>query len=365
MSKTKVASVGGEHVLVQEAHKGSAAALRKLIQAALKVQAFNDLDKWLNVALDYELSEFYDLRIRLWLADMWGPWPWEKIDALLDTLGESHTDYFWLKSKVALFLGGDCRDPLIRGEMADDLRCAIVMALFGFLDGNHEQGRQRMFELSKQGQNFARLAVSSGLVDYEATSEDYLIDQSIGLKGLDHFVHPLVCKWVVAQYGGYCKRSMIVDPVSGERKIDPYRVSSSCTILPPIEDPIVFELKKRMASQQGISLECVEPFSMIHYREGDEYKLHFDALPQEALKNGEAQRTRTSILYLNDEFRGGETRFPRIAKTVTPKTGRLITFNNTVTHDQTPMPNSLHAGSPIAQGNKFILTLWGRGAPPE
>ena len=73
------------------------------------------------------------------------------------------------------------------------------------------------------------------------------------------------------------------------------------------------------------------------------------------------QRILTAILYLNDNFGDGETLFTRRAVQVRPRRGRLLFFANT---EETGAADRLseHAGLPVTQGEKWIVTRWIRGS---
>ena len=55
----------------------------------------------------------------------------------------------------------------------------------------------------------------------------------------------------------------------------------------------------------------------------------------DALQDGQSE---TIIVYLNDDFVGGETEFPVLGDKVKPKKGKLLVFP--------PMWNYLHRGNP-------------------
>jgi hypothetical protein len=56
------------------------------------------------------------------------------------------------------------------------------------------------------------------------------------------------------------------------------------------------------------------------------------------------------LLFLNDDFEGGETEFLHQSRRIEPKRGRIIVFPTTYTH--------VHRGNPPLDGKKYILTSW-------
>lgn len=81
---------------------------------------------------------------------------------------------------------------------------------------------------------------------------------------------------------------------------------------------------------------------IIRYPEGGEFKPHTDT------HRGNAERAFTVILYLNDDFAGGETAFPNLAYQCRPAPGRVLVFLST----------ELHAGQPVSGGEKTVLVQW-------
>ena len=61
----------------------------------------------------------------------------------------------------------------------------------------------------------------------------------------------------------------------------------------------------------------------------------------------------------NDDYTGGETRFPKLDVSVKGATGELVRFNNT-DEDMQPLRASLHEGVPVESGEKWLLSKWVR-----
>ena len=101
---------------------------------------------------------------------------------------------------------------------------------------------------------------------------------------------------------------------------------------------------------------------VVNYQKGGFFKPHYDAC--EGAKefchrmNGNiGPRYLTVLFYLNDNFDGGETVFPKINKTIKPKKGKAIIFKN-VDDNGVVINQSLHGGEPILSGEKWIANKW-------
>jgi prolyl 4-hydroxylase len=84
-----------------------------------------------------------------------------------------------------------------------------------------------------------------------------------------------------------------------------------------------------------------EMFRIYKYSKGERFKMHRDG----SFKRNEKEQSRYSlIIYLNDDFDGGQTEF-RDLFTVEPKTGTALCFRH---------PHK-HEGKLITKGHKYVL----------
>ena len=150
------------------------------------------------------------------------------------------------------------------------------------------------------------------------------------------------------------------------RYIEGYRVAENRWIY-DIEDPLIKGIVTRISMLTGKPIENQEKPNLIKYDIGGEYKHHHDYFSldenfpdqYENCMNQGGQRTHTAILYLNDDFTGGETDFPSLGIKVTPQKGLLCIWNN-VNELGEVEPDSFHAGLPVITGRKWILISWVR-----
>lgn len=144
-----------------------------------------------------------------------------------------------------------------------------------------------------------------------------------------------------------------------------FRTSETCDLDPGL--PLVAGLQERLSDLTGIPLDRAEPLQGQRYAVGQEFRAHTDSFnPGSAdyyihTASG-GQRTWTAMLYLNRPEEGGATRFKLIGKTVQPESGKLLLWNNLL-GDGSPNAATLHHGTKVRQGTKFILTQWYRELP--
>jgi prolyl 4-hydroxylase len=65
----------------------------------------------------------------------------------------------------------------------------------------------------------------------------------------------------------------------------------------------------------------------------------------------------TILLYLSDDYEGGETSFPKAGCSFRGRIGDALLFRN-VTESREPDPMAIHAGLPVRRGAKIIASRW-------
>lgn len=126
------------------------------------------------------------------------------------------------------------------------------------------------------------------------------------------------------------------------------------------EIPIVQCIERRIAHLLEWPEENGEGLQILQYLPGAEYKPHYDYFePGEpgtpTLIQRGGQRVATLIIYLNEPKRGGATVFPEAGMEVVPRRGHAVFFSYERPHAST---KSLHGGTPVLEGEKWIATKW-------
>lgn len=143
----------------------------------------------------------------------------------------------------------------------------------------------------------------------------------------------------------------VIQQPSGQLVRDPVRTSDGSTIHWLIEDPAVHALNRRLAALSGSTAEQGEPLQILRYRPGQQYRSHSDFV------QADNQRVLTALIYLNDDYEGGETFFARTGLKVRGRKGDALVFRST-TGDRRADPLSEHAGLPVTRGTKFLGSRW-------
>ena len=157
------------------------------------------------------------------------------------------------------------------------------------------------------------------------------------------------------------------DARGGGLKLDPMRTNTGAVFSLIESDLVIQVVRARIAAAAGVSVPALEPIEVLHYAVGETYRRHVDffhpALPQfgEEMRV-KGQRIRTCLVYLNDEFEGGETEFPKIGVKFRGRIGEALIFQNVTPNGSGDM-RTLHAGLPPKSGEKWLLSQWMRSKP--
>jgi prolyl 4-hydroxylase len=169
------------------------------------------------------------------------------------------------------------------------------------------------------------------------------------------------CDELVALAQPRLARSLTVDE-DGRHQADERR-SSNGMFFRIGETPLIQRIEQRIARLVDLPVNHGEGLQVLHYLPGQEYEPHFDWFdPTQpgftAVTARGGQRIASIVMYLNTPEEGGGTAFPAVGLTVTALRGSAVYFAYD-TGDQA----SLHAGLPVARGEKWIATKWLRERP--
>ncbi|ANY21225.1 2OG-Fe(II) oxygenase superfamily protein [Tsuneonella dongtanensis] len=129
-------------------------------------------------------------------------------------------------------------------------------------------------------------------------------------------------------------------------------------------EPLVKAISRRIDDLLGINPICGESIQAQRYFPGQQFKPHNDWFyTDQDYWKGErkrgGQRAWTAMAFLNKVDKGGETHFVEVGAKIEPKPGVLLVWNNALP-DGSPNENTLHAGTPVVEGVKYVLTKWYR-----
>lgn len=175
------------------------------------------------------------------------------------------------------------------------------------------------------------------------------------------FLNPEECRRMIKMIDQVAKPSRVFDLAYGSA----YRTSYSGDVDPG--DPFVKKIQRRIDDLLGLDSSYGETVQGQRYLPGQEFKPHYDWFHPDGdywqtERDRGGQRSYTAMAFLNDVKEGGSTDFTSIGLSVEPKPGALLMWNNA---DENGIPNemTMHAGTPVKKGVKYIITKWYRTRP--
>ncbi len=176
------------------------------------------------------------------------------------------------------------------------------------------------------------------------------------------FLPLALCKYLIEHAAQRLQRAQVFDAASGSLKTDPMR-NNTTAAYSVIDSDVVMQLTRaRIARAANVAFGALEPMEVLHYSGGETYKPHIDffhpsrpGYDKEMQLRG--QRVKTCLVYLNSNYQGGETEFPKLGIKFRGESGEALVFDNVGTDGAGDM-NTLHTGLPVTRGEKWLLSQW-------
>lgn len=178
------------------------------------------------------------------------------------------------------------------------------------------------------------------------------------IKTINKFLSNSECDYIIK----YCKKNQLFKksgltiPISiRDKKMlnyeSNYRTSESSLI--DVKNEEIVAIYEKIKSLLKIKQSQIEPLQCVRYKKNTYFEPHFDS-------NELLNRKYTLLIYLNDDFLGGETYFPELKKHIKPKKGTALLFKNFNSRKKN-ISYSLHAGLPVTKGIKYACNIWIKG----
>lgn len=168
-------------------------------------------------------------------------------------------------------------------------------------------------------------------------------------KIIENFISDTQCNLLSSYLYNATNWENNVDPSWNERLIS---VKKNSDALFTIINDIRSRTEEQIKSEFGISCPLYTNLSQfVKWRIGDKiWPPHADGENEDGTQNLFYFRNYSSIIYLNDDYTGGEIIFPKINLTIQPKKGTLIFFPGTAEY--------LHGVKPVLSGVRFTIATF-------
>lgn len=151
--------------------------------------------------------------------------------------------------------------------------------------------------------------------------------------------------------------------LAGSNEFDNTIRQSDTTFIRKADLHDVYERTRRVT---GSSIDAAEDLQVVRYKPNGFYKPHYDACCYGSCSSDNdsgkrlltnSQRTKTLLVYLNDDFEGGKTIFPNLGEEYKLNKGDALLFSNLNWFGYCT-PLAMHGGDTVQSGEKWICNIW-------
>lgn len=179
------------------------------------------------------------------------------------------------------------------------------------------------------------------------------------MQEVNNFITPEECQELIEMIDANHTTSSVVVGGTDRTEVTNHRTSSTSFL--DSNNTTVKSIHNKIAEYFDLDIKKGEPLQGQLYEVGQYFKPHndfFDGAAYDMHCKVSGNRTKTLMIYLNENFTGGGTNFPNLDKVVHAKTGKALWWDNVV--DGNLQTQYLHEGVAIEQGKKYIITSWWR-----
>ena len=187
------------------------------------------------------------------------------------------------------------------------------------------------------------------------------------VRSFPEFVSASVCDWFIAKSRGRLTRALVYEALSKKTTVRDTRTNTAATFNLLDTDFVSILTQLRIAKCIDMPMRHLEPIAVLHYAEGEEITEHFDFVDPEVPNYQDeiahrGQRVITFLVYLNEDYSGGETLFPELGVSHKGSTGEGMFFVNALADGSSDI-RTLHAGRPPEAGEKWVISQFVRNRP--
>lgn len=192
--------------------------------------------------------------------------------------------------------------------------------------------------------------------------------QGPAVLAVEGFLPAAVCDWMRGRADTLMAPAAVYDPLTGEARQESARNNRAAQLDLSRMDVVTAVVRERIARTAGLPVSGLEWTQVLGYAVGQTFDWHYDwldpALPgfaRDLARRG--QRIATCLVYLNDDYEGGETAFEAGDLRWRGRKGDALMWANTLP-DGGIDRRTRHAGLPPTRGEKWVLSQWLRGRAP-
>ena len=252
----------------------------------------------------------------------------------------------------------DWRRALNLLQRSAELGCASAQAQLRLLAG----------EDARDQDDWAALRARIDLTRLLSSPPASVLSDRPRISAIAGFASPAESDWIMDRFRPKLQPAMVWHRETNVGQVDPARSNSAVELKITHMDLVIAAVRARISAATGMPEPQFEVPQVMHYTVGQEFKPHHDFLdptqPGQATDIAQrGQRVATFLLFLNDDFEGGETEFPYLGLRHRGRKGDALMFSNIGGKGKLDL-RTLHAGLPPSAGEKWILSQWIRDRMP-
>jgi hypothetical protein len=229
------------------------------------------------------------------------------------------------------------------------------------LVGNWRLTREISSGKGSRKTNWSHLRAAIDIGSWVKVPDGRILSSEPRIAAVRDYLSGPICDWLVRLGQPYLKPAEIYDD-SGDQRQDPTRDNTAAVLGTEQNDTVVGFVRSRIAALASVRVAALEPTQIMHYEVGQQFGAHVDFLDvsnvvwaRDVEEHG--QRALTVLIYLNEDYEGGETTFPDIGLSFKGRKGDALVFWN-LTEDSAPDWRTRHVGTAPTRGVKWLLSQW-------
>jgi prolyl 4-hydroxylase len=259
--------------------------------------------------------------------------------AVLAAMG-MHLEQSWRTALAAIVFAAELGSPEARGQLSvlsDDRELAA-----------------RVYGDDSDPTLWRRLAGAIDLNRRHQPSPGMTLCESPLVRHIPGIVSKEVCEWMIEHARPRLTRALVYDAVEDKSTANQTRTNTLALFNVTNSDLVSVLIQVQICANTGVAFQQLEPLSVLHFDFVDPDAPTFD---QQVAEYG--QRMITFLLYLNEDYSGGETELPKIGISHKGQLGGGLYFVNIRGNDE-PDLRTLHAGRAPIRGEKWVVSQWVR-----
>jgi prolyl 4-hydroxylase len=262
-----------------------------------------------------------------------------------------HVEQSWSTALAAAVFSAELGSHRARGQLR-------------VLSSDRELAAQDLHTETPDPKLWRRLADTIDLKRWHEPSPGVSLCESPLVRHLPGLIPRHVCEWMIEHARPRLTRALVYDAVEDKSTANQTRTNTVALFNVTNSDLVSVLIQVQMCANTGVSFRQLEPLSVLHYDVGEQIIEHFDFVDPDAPTFDQqvaeyGQRMITFLLYLNEDYTGGETELPKIGISHKGQLGGGFYFVNIRGNDE-PDLRTLHAGRPPIRGEKWVVSQWVR-----